>query len=178
MNKQKFKQNKFDVTLLTVCSAIPILSGVSASAKSSRHFTRASLQDTPNLRVGLAYRNPSNNKFNGLLAYEYRQNPLTIPTTILTGTGNGSIEHLFSAEAIYAPNWCWELCGKYAFRNATNYFANNFTNTDALHLGQLRASYKLGYHTDVAVEGRQLDQLTKGFNKFGIALEVSHYNYL
>lgn len=65
------------------------------------------LPDTANLRVGLAYRDPNNDKFNSLLAYEYRQNPSTTPDTILTGTGNGSIEHLFSAEAIYAPDWRW-----------------------------------------------------------------------
>ena len=133
------------------------------------------LPDTANLRVGLAYRDPSNDKFNSLLAYEYRQNPSTTPDTILTGTGNGTIEHLFSAEAIYAPDWRWEFYGKYAFRNATSYLANNFTNTSALHLGQIRASYQLGYRTDLAVEGRWLSQPTEGFNEFGIALEGGYH---
>jgi hypothetical protein len=133
------------------------------------------LPDTANLRVGLAYRDPSNDKFNSLLAYEYRQNPSTTPDTILTGTGNGSTEHLFSAEAIYAPDWRWEFYGKYAFRNATSYLANNFTNTSAIHLGQLRASYQLGYRTDLAVEGRWLGQPTEGFNEFGIALEGGYH---
>ncbi len=133
------------------------------------------LADTANLRVGLAYRDPSNDKFNSLLAYEYRQNPSTTPDTLLTGTGNGSIEHLFSAEAIYAPNWRWEFYGKYAFRNATNYLANNFTNTNTLHLGQIRASYQLGYRTDIAVEGRWLGQPTENFNEFGIALEGGYH---
>ncbi len=133
------------------------------------------LPDTANLRVGLAYRDPSNDKFNSLLAYEYRQNPSTTPDTLLTGTGNGSIEHLFSAEAIYAPNWRWEFYGKYAFRNATNYLANNFTNTNTLHLGQIRASYQLGYRTDIAVEGRWLGQPTENFNEFGIALEGGYH---
>ncbi|PAX51806.1 hypothetical protein CK510_22790, partial [Brunnivagina elsteri CCALA 953] len=77
------------------------------------------LADTADLRVGLAYRDPSNDKFNVLLAYEYRQNPSTIPDDLLLGNGNGAIAHLFSAEAIYAPNWRWEFYGKYAFRNTT-----------------------------------------------------------
>lgn len=133
------------------------------------------LPDTANLRVGLAYRDPSDDKFNGLLAYEYRQNPSTTPDTLLTGNGNGSIEHLFSAEAIYAPDWRWEFYGKYALRNATSYLATDFTNTSSVHLAQLRTSYQLGYRTDVAVEGRWLGQPTEGFNEFGVALEGGYH---
>lgn len=133
------------------------------------------LDDTANLRVGLAYRDPNDDKFNGLLAYEYRQNPSTTPDTLLFGTGSGSTEHLFSAEAIYAPNWRWELYGKYALRNSTTYLANNFTGSSSLHLAQLRASYQLGYRTDVAIEGRWLGQPTQGFNEFGIALEGGYH---
>ncbi|MBW4599015.1 MAG: hypothetical protein KME29_05205 [Calothrix sp. FI2-JRJ7] len=133
------------------------------------------LGDTANLRVGLAYRDPNDDKFNGLFAYEYRQNPSTTPDTLLFGAGSGSTEHLFSAEAIYAPNWRWELYGKYALRNSTTYLANNFTGSSSLHLGQLRASYQLGYRTDVAIEGRWLGQPTQGFNEFGIALEGGYH---
>ncbi|BAZ10569.1 hypothetical protein NIES4071_23920 [Calothrix sp. NIES-4071] len=133
------------------------------------------LSDTANLRVGLAYRDPNDDKFNGLLAYEYRQNPSTTPDTLLFGNGAGSTEHLLSAEAIYAPNWRWEFYGKYALRNSTSYLANNFTNTSSLHLGQLRASYQLGYRTDLAVEGRWIGQPTQGFNEFGIAVEGGYH---
>jgi hypothetical protein len=133
------------------------------------------LADTANLRIGLAYRDPSNDKFNGLLAYEYRQNPSTIPDDLLVANGNGAIAHLFSAEAIYAPNWRWEFYGKYALRNNTNYLANNFTNYSSVHLAQLRASYQLGYRTDVSVEGRWLGQPTEGFNEFGVAVEGGYY---
>jgi hypothetical protein len=133
------------------------------------------LGDTANLRVGLAYRDPNDDKFNGLLAYEYRQNPSTTPDTLLFGGGSGSTEHLFSAEAIYSPNWRWELYGKYALRNSTTYLANDFTGSSSLHLGQLRATYQLGYRTDVAVEGRWLGQPTQGFNEFGIALEGGYH---
>ncbi|BAZ39782.1 hypothetical protein NIES4101_57380 [Calothrix sp. NIES-4101] len=133
------------------------------------------LADSANLRVGLAYRDPSNDKFNGLLSYEYRQNLATIPDDLLLSNGNGSIEHLFAAEAIYAPDWRWEFYGKYALRNATSYLANNFTNSSSVHLAQVRASYQLGYRTDVAVEGRWRGQPTEGFNEFGIALEGGYH---
>jgi hypothetical protein len=133
------------------------------------------LGDTANLKVGLAYRDPNNDNFNALLRYEYRQNPSTIPDNLLNGSGNNSIDHLFAAEAIYAPNWQWEFYGKYAYRNSTGYLANNFTNSSSVHLTQLRASYQLGYRTDLAVEGRWIGQPEQGYNEFGVALEGGYY---
>ncbi|MGI8500094.1 MAG: hypothetical protein ACR2LR_03000 [Hassallia sp.] len=133
------------------------------------------LGDTANLKVGLAYRDPNNDNFNALLRYEYRQNPSTIPDNLLNGSGNNSIDHLFAAEAIYAPNWQWEFYGKYAYRNSTGYLANNFTNSSSVHLAQLRASYQLGYRTDLAVEGRWIGQPEQGYNEFGVALEGGYY---
>ena len=94
---------------------------------------------------------------------------------MLNGSGNNSIDHLFAAEAIYAPNWQWELYGKYAYRNSTGYLANNFTNSSSVHLAQLRASYQLGYRTDLAVEGRWIGQPDQGYNEFGVALEGGYY---
>jgi hypothetical protein len=133
------------------------------------------LGDTANLRVGLAYRDPNDDKFNALLGYEYRQNPATTPENLLAGIGNGSIDHLFSAEAIYAPNWQWEFYGKYAFRSSSNSLAENFTNNSSVHLAQLRATYQLGYRTDVALEGRWLGQPDQGFNEFGLAVEGGYH---
>ncbi|MGB3655615.1 MAG: hypothetical protein WBA41_31005 [Rivularia sp. (in: cyanobacteria)] len=133
------------------------------------------LADTANLRVGLAYRDPNSDKFNGLLKYEYRQNPSTTPDSLLFGSGNGAIDHLFSAEAIYAPSWRWELYGKYAFRNSNNYLANNFTSNSSVNLAQLRANYQLGYRTDLAVEGRWIGQPTQDYSEFGVAVEAGYY---
>lgn len=133
------------------------------------------LQDTANLRVGLAYRNPNDDKFNALLGYEYRQNPSITPDTLLFGSGNGSIDHILSAEAIYAPDWRWEIYGKYAFRNSHNFISDNFSNVNNLHLAQLRTSYRLGYRTDLALEGRWIGQPTQGYNEFGLALEGGYY---
>ncbi len=133
------------------------------------------LADTANLRVGLAYRDPKSDKLNALLKYEYRQNPSTTPDTLLFGSGNGSIDHLFSAEAIYAPSWRWELYGKYAFRNSNSYLANNFTANSSINLAQLRANYQLGYRTDLAVEGRWIGQLTQDYSEFGVAVEAGYY---
>ncbi|MBD2489783.1 hypothetical protein [Aulosira sp. FACHB-615] len=133
------------------------------------------LGDTANLRVGLAYRDPNDDKFNALLGYEYRQNPATTPDTLLAGSGNGSIDHIFSAEAIYAPNWQWELYGKYAFRSSSTSLSEDFTNHSSVHLAQLRTTYQLGYRTDLAVEGRWLGQPEQGFNEFGLAIEGGYH---
>ena len=75
------------------------------------------LGDTSNLKLGLAYRDPKSDKFNALLRYEYRKNPSSIPDTLLFGTGTGANIHLFSTEAIYAPNWRWEFYGKVGLRS-------------------------------------------------------------
>ncbi|MHC5828244.1 MAG: TonB-dependent receptor, partial [Nostoc sp.] len=99
------------------------------------------LGDTANLKLGLAYRDPNNDKFNALLRYEYRQNPATIPDTILLGSGTGSQDHTFALEAIYAPNWQWEFYGKYALRNSTSYLANDLVGTSMVNLAQFRATY-------------------------------------
>jgi hypothetical protein len=133
------------------------------------------LGNTINLRVGLAYRDPNNDKFNGLLRYEYRQNPSTIPTDLLREIGRGGTEHVFAAEGIYAPNWRWEFYGKFAMRNSTSYLSNDFSNGSTVYLSQLRTTYKLGYRTDLAVEGRWIGQPGDGFNEFGFAVESGYY---
>ncbi|MEC4888216.1 MAG: hypothetical protein SAL70_43965, partial [Scytonema sp. PMC 1070.18] len=132
--------------------------------------------DTINLRVGLAYRNPNNDKFNGLLKYEWRQNYGSIPEF---NTDRDTNAHVLSAEGIYAPNWRWEFYGKYAFRLAYNGdLPNQIENNGNTQLAQLRASYKLGYRTDLAVEGRWIGQSfdsDNDYNQFGIAVETGYY---
>ncbi|MDZ7962203.1 MAG: hypothetical protein RMY34_30760 [Aulosira sp. DedQUE10] len=133
------------------------------------------LGDTSNLKIGLAYRDPSNDKFNALLKYEWRQNYDSIPETQLTGsTATGNI---FSAEAIYAPNWRWEFYGKYAMRNGVTFLDGDRYDAN-VNLGQLRATYRLGYRTDLAVEGRWIGQDSNSgtnYNEFGIAVESGYY---
>jgi len=133
------------------------------------------LGDTATIKLGLAYRDPASDKFNGLLRYEYRQNPATIPNTLLLGNGTGSTEHLLALEGIYAPNWRWEFYGKYALRNSTSYLANNFSNTNTLFLSQLRATYRLGYRTDIAGEVRWIGQPSINYDEIGLALEGGYY---
>lgn len=133
------------------------------------------LGDTANLKVGLAYRDPTNDKFNALLKYEYRQNFDLTPESQFTGsTSTGNI---FSLEGIYAPNWRWEFYGKYALRNGVTFFGGDrFDGT--VNLAQLRASYKLGYRNDLAVEGRWIGQTSNNdgnFNEYGIAVETGYY---
>ncbi|ABA24545.1 conserved hypothetical protein [Trichormus variabilis ATCC 29413] len=131
------------------------------------------LGDTANLKLGLAYRDPNNDKFNALLRYEYRQNPATIPDTILLGSGTGSQDHTFAVEAIYAPNWQWEFYGKYALRNSTSYLANDLVGTSTVNLGQLRATYRLGYSWDLVGEARVIGQAN--YTETGFVVEAGYY---
>jgi hypothetical protein len=82
---------------------------------------------------------------------------------------------VFALEAIYAPNWRWEFYGKGALRHSTTDLANNFTNSSTIFLSQLRASYRLGYRMDLAVEGRWIGQSSPGFTETGFALETGYY---
>ncbi|AFY37218.1 hypothetical protein Lepto7376_0822 [[Leptolyngbya] sp. PCC 7376] len=133
------------------------------------------LGGTSNLRLGLAYRDPESDNFNALFRFEHRQNPSVIPDTILFGSGTGSEETVFALEAIYAPNWQWEFYGKYAFRNSTTFLADDFVADSSVHLGQLRARYRLGYQWDVAVEGRWIGQASANFSEMGFMLETGYY---
>ncbi len=130
---------------------------------------------TRTLRLGLAYRDPFDDTWNGLLRYEYRENPSTIPETILFGKGTGSDEHLFAAEAIYAPSWQWEFYGKYAMRNSTTYLANDFIGSTHVYLSQLRATYRMNFNTELVAEGRLIGQPSAGYTETGLLLEAGYY---
>jgi hypothetical protein len=133
------------------------------------------LGPTASLRLGLAYRNPNNDRFNALFSYEYRRNPSTIPDTLLFDSGIGSNDHVLAAEAIYAPNWQWEFYGKYAMRQSTTYLSNTFSNSSLVYLGQLRATYRFAYQWDVALEGRTIGQPSANFTEWGWAAELGYY---
>lgn len=135
---------------------------------------------TSNLKLGLAYRDPNDDKLNALLRYEHRINPGTLPTNALFGRSINTSEHLFSAEAIYAPNWRWELYGKYAFRTSQTRIrlpadaGGDFVSNNNLHLAQLRATYRLGYSWDVSAEARWFGGLGD-YSEIGYALEAGYY---
>ncbi|RAM48524.1 MAG: TonB-dependent receptor [Hapalosiphonaceae cyanobacterium JJU2] len=131
------------------------------------------LGDTASLKLGLAYRDPKNDKFNALLRYEYRKNPAVIPDTVLLGSGTGSEDHTFAVEAIYAPNWQWEFYGKYALRNSTSYLAEDLVGTSTVNLGQLRATYRLGYSWDLVGEARLISQ--SNYTETGFVVEAGYY---
>jgi hypothetical protein len=131
------------------------------------------LGDIANLRFGLAYRDPNNDKFNALLRYEYRKNPSVIPDTIQFGSGTGSEDHTFAAEAIYAPNWQWEFYGKYALRNSTSYLASDLIGSASVNLAQMRATYRLGYSMDLVGEARWIGQ--SGSTETGFVVETGYY---
>lgn len=131
------------------------------------------LSDTANLKFGLAYRDPHNDKFNALFRYEYRKNPSSIPETLLVGSGTGVEDHTLALETIYAPNWRWELYGKYALRNTTSYIASDLAGTTNTNLAQARLTYRLGYSTDIVGEARWINQ--GGFRETGFVVEAGYY---
>jgi hypothetical protein len=135
----------------------------------------AGLGTSRDVKVGVAYRNPESDKLNALLRYEYRQNPATVPDTIILGSGTGSEDHLFLAEAIYAPNWRWELYGKFGLRHSKTHLAQDLVGTSTISLAQLRATYRLDYHWDLSGEVRWIRQGSAGFNEVGAAAEVGYY---
>ncbi|MFE4107448.1 TonB-dependent receptor [Almyronema epifaneia] len=139
------------------------------------------LNGSSTLKLGLAYRDPNDDRFNALLRYEHRINPSSLPTNLLFGSDINSEEHLLSAEAIYAPNWQWELYGKYAFRNSStriggavgDVVVDEFSSTNAVHLAQIRATYRFGYDWDLTAEARWIG--SSGYSEFGGALELGYY---
>lgn len=133
------------------------------------------LPPTTELRVGLAYRNPYEDKFNALLRYEYRKNPNTIPETLLTGRGNDVTEHLFAAEAIYAPNYRWEFYGKLGYRHSSLKLAEDFETTTSATLAQLRATYLLNRNFDLTGGIRWINQHSAGYSEMGWLAEVGYY---
>jgi hypothetical protein len=133
------------------------------------------LGDTQNFRLGLAYRDPRSDKFNALLRYESRRNPSTTPDTILLGSGTGSRDQVFSAEAVYAPSWRWEFYGKFALRNSKTYLASDLVGSSRISLAQARATYRLGYKWDVATEARWINQPGLGFRELGWNAELGYY---
>ncbi|MGI8504583.1 MAG: TonB-dependent receptor, partial [Hassallia sp.] len=164
-------------TVISAGAAGKILPALTALLRyqqaNSSNQTLSGLGDTVNLRMGLAYRDPNNDKFNALLRYQYRENPAVIPDTILLGSGTGSQDHTFAMEGIYAPNWQWEFYGKYALRNSTSYLANDLVGTSTVNLAQLRATYRLGYSMDLVGEARWIGQ--SSYTETGFLLETGYY---
>jgi hypothetical protein len=91
----------------------------------------------------------------------------------LLGSGTGSQDHTFALEAIYAPNWQWEFYGKYALRNSTSYIASDLAGTSTVNLGQLRATYRLGYSWDLVGEARLISQ--SSYTETGFVVETGYY---
>lgn len=168
-----------DNTVFSVAGAGKLTPALTALARYEQaNFANQGIEglgDSATLRMGLAYRDPNNDQWNALFRYEYRKNPATIPDTLLIGSGTGSQEHVLALEGIYAPSWRWEFYGKGAFRYSNTDLAQNYSNSSTVYLSQLRASYKLGYQMDLAVEGRWIGQSSPGYNEFGVAVETGYY---
>jgi len=155
--------------------ALTVLGRYQQANFANQLLTDSGLADTVNIKVGLAYRNPINDKFNLLMSYEFRQNPSTTPDTIAIGTGTGSTAHLLSIEGIYAPSFRWEFYGKFALRDTRSFLAKDLIGSNTITLGQARATYRFAYRWDVSAEARWLGQSGTGFDEVGGALELGYY---
>lgn len=133
------------------------------------------LGSSRNLKLGMAYRNPFSDRFNGLLSYEYRRNPATSPDSLLISSGIGSSDHTLAVEGIYAPNWQWEFYGKYAFRMSNARLANDFEFGNSIHLMQGRVAYRFAYRWDVLGEIRYITQPVASYNEIGTSVELGYY---
>lgn len=137
--------------------------------------TIAGLGDTKNLKVGFAYRDPNDDRFNLLLGYEFRENPDLSPDSLLFGEGSGSRVHLLNLEALYAPNFRWEFYGKFALRSTKSFLAKDYVGSNMTTLSQFRVGYKLGYNWDLVSEVRWIHQTTSGADELGSLFEVGYY---
>ena len=151
---------------------LSILGRIESAGASNQTFIDR-LSDTLDLDLGLAYRDPLNDRWNGLLRLEHRVNGDITPDSI--GTGAESRATLVSAEGIYAPNWRWEFYGKYAMRWTETSLNGGFSNDSRVSLAQARALYRFDYRWDVAGEARWLNQPTADFSEWGWAGELGYY---
>jgi hypothetical protein len=158
-----------------VSTELTALARYQQNSVANQVLSGSGLGATSNLKLGLAYRNPDSDQLNALLSYQYRRNPSTTPEDILASIGSGSEDNTIAAEVIYAPNWQWELYGKYALRNGTNFLATNTNTLSTLSIGQLRATYRLGYSWDLVADGRVITQPNQGYTETGLALEAGYY---
>ncbi len=166
-------------TVISAAATGKISSSLTALARyqqaNAANQTLTGLGDTSNLKLGLAYRNPNDDRFNALFRYEYRKNPSTIPDTILFGSGTGSEDHTIALEALYAPNWRWEFYGKYAMRHSSTTLSSDLVGTSTVSLAQLRATYRFGYSWDIVGEARWIAQPSVGFHEMGFVVEAGYY---
>ncbi len=152
----------------------PAITAIARYQKTGTANQQIDLGATTDLKIGLAYRDPKDDRFNALLRYEYRKNPSTTPDSILFGAGTGSREHLFALEGVYAPNWRWEFYGKYALRNSQTYLANDQVGKGTISLAQIRAMYHLNYSWDLVGEARWISQPTADYTELGWLAEVGY----
>ena len=153
-------------------SALTSLISYNQASSANQEFD---IGTTRNLRIGLAYRHPKQDKFNALFRYEYEENGGLIPESLLISQGTSSRQHLFGLEGIYAPNWRWEFYGKYAFRNDKTFISDDFASSSNISLGQIRARYRFNYHMDLVAEGRAIWQPSADYTETGIVLEAGYY---
>jgi hypothetical protein len=94
--------------------------------------------------------------------------------------GTSSQDHTLALEAIYAPNWQWELYGKYALRSSSTQLDQNFSSSSVISLAQLRATYRFARNFDFVGETRWISQTSGsqprvGYSETGAVAELGYY---
>lgn len=114
--------------------------------------------------IGLAYRPVKNDRFNGLLKYEYRQDGR--PDAL------GAIKrkaHLLSADLNYQPSRRWTMNMHYAAKVGAD-DSLGLSSSSVLQLISGRATYILGKRTDFSVLGSSLRG--NGMHQLGLGAEL------
>ena len=163
----------------TVLSAL-VSGKLSTSATALARYEKAQsangsvvgLGDDSSLRVGLAYRNPSDDRFNALLHFDRRDQS----NTGLLGdlAAGASRESVFAVEAIYAPDWRWEFYGKLAARSSASQIDEGLNASSTLMLAQERVTRHLNARVDLAGELRQITQYGGLYHATGGLVEAGY----
>ena len=155
--------------------ALPLTALFQFQQASSSNSGLEALGRSTTLRLGMAYRDPRHDQFNGLLRYEYRVNPASTPDSILLGSGTGSHDNLFAVEGVYAPQWQWEFYGKVAVRDSTSYLAQDYVGGSRVSLAQGRATYRFRDNMDLVGEARWVSQPAAGYRSTAVTVEAGYY---
>ncbi|GAB4214506.1 MAG: hypothetical protein OHK0012_12680 [Synechococcales cyanobacterium] len=160
------------------------LGKVSPTLTALLHYQQASsanvsfngrLDPTINLRLGLAYRDPQEDRWNSLLRYEYRKNPSSVPDALLLDGGSQFESHLLALEVLYAPDWQWELYGKVAFRTGYTQLGQDLGSLSNTGLTQFRATYRPDYRWELMTEARWIQQPSAGYRETGFVAEAGYF---
>ena len=138
-------------------------------------LTNSGLADTVNLKLGLAYRNPNDDKFNALLRYEFRQNPRYHTRHNPSWKRHGFHCPSCDGGGNLRPQLALGVLQQVRDAGHQIFLGQRPSGVKLHCLGQVRATYRLGYRWDLSTEGRWIGQTGTGYKEMGLATEVGYY---